>query len=75
MNEEEVDKTTEEIRQSIIKNKGSKNCIRDFSGDIFELTADMLVKDRIFDVAQAKELSGIAECILQKYAKLLSINS
>lgn len=72
--EAEIDQVTEEIRQSIIKNKSNKHCIRDFSGDIFELTADMLVKDRIFDITQAKELSGIAECILQKYAKLLSSN-
>lgn len=73
MNKEtEIDQVTEEIRQSIIKNKGNKHCIRDFSGDVFELTADMLVKDRIFDITQAKELSGIAECILQKYAKLLA---
>ena len=71
--EEDIDQVTEELRQSVIKNKSGKHCIRDFSGDIFELTADMLVKDRIFDITQAKELSGIAECILQKYAKLLSV--
>lgn len=73
MKESEIDETTEELRQSIIKNKGNKNCVKDFSGDIFELTADMLVKDRMFNIAQAKELSGIAECILQKYAKLLTV--
>lgn len=74
MNKEtEIDEVTENIRQSIIKSKSAKHCIRDFSGDIFELTADMLVKDRMFDVAQSKELSGIAECILQKYSKLLSV--
>ena len=72
MKESEIDEVTENLRQSVIKNKGKKNCIKDFSGNVFELTADMLVKDRMFDIAQAKELSGIAECILQKYAKLLS---
>lgn len=71
--EKDIDQVTEELRQSVIKSKSAKHCIRDFSGDIFELTADMLVKDRIFDITQAKELTGIAECILQKYAKLLTI--
>ena len=68
-----TDETTELLRQSIITAKGNKHCIKDFSGDVFELTADMLVKGRQFDKAQAKELSGIAECILQKYSKMLSL--
>lgn len=70
----EIDETTELLRQSIIAEKGKKHCIKDFSGEIFELTADMLVKDRRFDKENAKELSGIAECILQKYEKLLSLS-
>ncbi|MBR2273821.1 MAG: hypothetical protein IJ864_03195 [Alphaproteobacteria bacterium] len=69
----QIDEATAQIRQSIIKSKSGKHCIRDFSGDIFELTADMLVKDRLFNIKQAKELSGIAENILQKYARLLSV--
>ncbi|MBP5698030.1 MAG: hypothetical protein J6W96_00705 [Alphaproteobacteria bacterium] len=75
MEQDQIDKVTEQIRQSIIKTKSEKHCIRDFSGDIFELTEEMLVKDRNFDVNQAKELSGIAEGILQKYAKLLSVSN
>lgn len=68
------DEATETIRQSIITAKSRERCIRDYSGSIFELTADMLVKDRLFDKKQAKELSGIAEKILQKYSKLLSVS-
>ena len=67
------DETTESIRQSIISSKGEKHCIRDYTGEIFELTEDMLVQDRLFDAEKAKDLSGIAECILQKYANLLSV--
>ena len=69
-----IDETTELLRQSIISSKSAKHCIKDYSGDVFELTADMLVQGRYFDKKQAKELSGIAECILQKYAKLLALS-
>ena len=68
-----IDETTELLRQSIITSKSAKHCIKDYSGEVFELTADMLVEGRYFDKSQAKELSGIAECILQKYTKLLSL--
>ena len=69
----EIDDTTELLRQSIIYNKGSKNFTKDYSGDVFELTSDMLVKDSYFDKEEAKELSGVAEGILRKYEKILSI--
>lgn len=69
-----IDETTELLRQSIISSKSAKYCIKDYSGDVFELTADMLVQGRYFDKKQAKELSGIAEGILQKYAKLLALS-
>ena len=68
----EIDETTELVRQSIITKKGSKNCIKDYSGEVFELTSDMLVKDSYYDKKEAKKLSGIAEGILRKYAKVLS---
>lgn len=68
-----IDETTETVRQSIIANKSNKHCIRDYSGSIFELTADMMVHGRTFDKEKARELSGIAEGILRKYAKLLSV--
>jgi len=68
------DETTELLRQSIISNKAERNCIRDYTGEIFELTEDMLVQDRLFDKNKEKDLSGIAECILQKYAKILTIS-
>lgn len=71
--ENQIDETTETIRQSIIENKGKKFCVKDFGGEIFELTADMLIEGSFFDLTQARELSGIAECILQKYAKMLSL--
>ena len=66
----------DKIRQSIIETKVQKNkdkhCLRDFSGEVFELTADMLVKERYFDKDTKNELEGIAECILRKYEKILS---
>ncbi len=64
---------TEIVRQSIIEAKSGKNCLRDYSGEIFELTKDMLANEHEFNQNQAGELSGIAECILQKYSKLLSL--
>lgn len=67
------EETTEIVRQSIINAKSGKNCLRDYSGEIFELTKDMLANEHEFNKNQASELAGIAECILQKYAKLLSL--
>lgn len=64
---------TETIRQSIIEKKAQKSYVRDYSGDVFELTSDMLVNEYKFNKSEAGELAGIAECILQKYAKLLSL--
>lgn len=68
---------TDQIRQSIIDTKAKKNkdkyCLKDFSGEVFELTSDMLVKERYFDKEEKSELEGIAECILRKYEKILSI--
>jgi len=74
MSNREIDETTELLRQSIILERGSKHCIKDFSGEVFELTEEMLVKDRLFDEKEAKEYSGVAECILKKYDKLLSLS-
>lgn len=71
--EEDIDKTTEELRQSVIDTKSNKYCIRDFSGDVFELTPEMLVGEYKYSQEQKKELAGIAECILRKYSKLLSL--
>lgn len=67
------DEITEAIRQSVIETKSKKFCVKDFSGDVFELTPDMMIEGSFFDLTEARELSGIAECILQKYTKLLSI--
>lgn len=67
------DEATELLRQSIISNKAERNCIRDYTGEIFELTEAMLVQDRLFDKNKEKDLAGIAECILQRYAKILSV--
>lgn len=69
-----IDEGTEEIRQSVLEAKSGKHCIRDFSGDIFELTAEMLVGEYKYSYEQKKELAGIAECILRKYSKLLSLS-
>ena len=70
----QIDEATATIRQSVIENKSRKFCTKDFSGDVFELTQEMLIEGSFFDLTQARELSGIAECILQKYAKLLSLS-
>lgn len=70
----QIDETTETLRQSIIAAKSAKHCIKDFSGEVFELTSEMLVTKGRLDKKQAKELSKTAECILQKYAKLLSVS-
>lgn len=71
VNSKKIDETTEILRQSIIETKGKKNCIKDFDGDIFELTTDMFVGEYKFDQEQKKELAGVAECILRKYSKQL----
>ncbi|MBR5599656.1 MAG: hypothetical protein IKW39_06420 [Alphaproteobacteria bacterium] len=55
------------------KKQREKYCVRDYSGDVFELTSDMLVKDHYFDPNDKDSLSATAECILRKYEKLLSI--
>lgn len=68
-----IDEATAMIRQSVIENKSKKFCIKDFSGDVFELTPEMLIGGGFFDLTQTRELSGIAECILHKYANLLSL--
>ncbi len=68
------DNITEFVRQSIVQNKGNKDCIRDFSGDVFELTSDMRIKDYYFDQDNKPEINGIAESILHKYARLLCIS-
>lgn len=69
-----MDETIELVRQSIITTKSGKHCLKDFSGEVFELTANMLVKDRCFNKEEAGELSGVAECILRKYDKMLSLS-
>ena len=69
-----IDEATEEIRQSVLEAKSGKHCIKDFSGDIFELTAEMLVGEYKYYHEQKKELAGVAECILRKYSKLLSLS-
>lgn len=74
MSDNEIDEATRLLRQTIIEEHNNKYCLKDFSGEVFELTEDMLVKDRLFDKKSAKEYSGTAECILQKYAKLLSVS-
>ncbi len=68
-----IDDITEIVRQSIIDTKSKKHCMRDFSGDIFELTPEMQIKGRRFNKEEKSELAGIAECILQKYSKLLCV--
>lgn len=74
MADTEIDETIELVHQSIIRSKSGKHCIKDFSGEIFELTADMMVQERVFNTDEAKELSGVAECILHKYEKLLALS-
>lgn len=69
-----AEEATEIVRQSIIDAKSGKGCLRDYSGEIFELTKDMLANEHEFDKSQASELAGVAECILQKYSKLLSLH-
>ncbi len=71
---DEFEDITAAVRQSIIEQKAQKNYVRDFSGDVFELTSDMLVNEYKFNKAESSDLAGVAECILQKYAKLLSLH-
>lgn len=70
---ENFEDVTEAIRQSIIDTKAQKNYVRDYTGEVFELTSDMLVNEYKFNKSEATELAGTAECILQKYSKLLSL--
>jgi len=65
---------TAAVRQSIIEQKAQKSYVRDYSGEVFELTSDMLVNEYKFNKEEASDLAGVAECILQKYAKLLSLH-
>lgn len=71
---DKLEDMTEMVRRSIIEKKAQKNYVRDYSGDVFELTSDMLVNEYKFNKSEVGELAGIAECILQKYAKLLSVS-
>ena len=68
---------TENLRQSIIEAKSKKQkekyCVRDFEGEVFELTSDMCVNEHKFDKEEQNEFAGIAECILRKYSKLLTM--
>ena len=72
-----IEDTTQLLRQSVIDTKvfkqKQKHCIRDYSGEIFELTSDMLVKNNNSADEKVLEINGVAECILRKYEKLLSV--
>lgn len=68
------DDVTDMVRQSIIETKAQKSYVRDYTGEVFELTPDMLVNEYKFNQSEASELAGVAECILQKYSKLLSLH-
>ena len=74
MSDTEIDETIELVRQSIITTKSKRHCLKDFSGEIFELTPNMLIKERNINSEETKELSGVAECILRKYEKLLALS-
>ncbi|MCM1323092.1 MAG: hypothetical protein NC218_02805 [Acetobacter sp.] len=65
---------TAQVRQSIVETKAQKSYVRDYTGEVFELTSDMLVNEYKFNKTESSELAGVAECILQKYAKLLSLH-
>lgn len=69
-----IDDVTDMVRQSIVETKAQKSYIRDYTGEVFELTSDMLVNEYKFNQNEASELAGVAECILQKYSKLLSLH-
>lgn len=71
---DKINDATEMIRQSIIETKAQKSYVRDYTGEVFELTSDMLVNEYKFNQNEVGELAGIAECILQKYSKLLSLH-
>lgn len=72
-----IDETTKLLRESVIDTKAFKQkkkyCIRDFSGDVFELTPEMLVRNNASHTKDTPKIDGVAECILRKYEKLLSI--
>jgi hypothetical protein len=73
----QTDEITKIVRQSVVdskcKKQKEKHCLKDFSGEIFELTTDMLVEEHYFNKEEKSELAGVAECILRKYEKILSI--
>jgi hypothetical protein len=73
----QTDEITNMVRQSVVdskcKKQKEKHCLKDFSGEIFELTADMLVEEHYFNKEEKSELAGVAECILRKYEKILSV--
>jgi hypothetical protein len=71
--EDEIDKTTEILRLSALATRGQKHCVRDYSGEVFELTEDMLVRTPQTDIDPKEEYAAVAECILRKYDKLLSL--
>ncbi len=63
-------KKTKTIEEN--KSQTSQHCIRDFSTDVFELTPEMLVEERSFNIKEQSKFAGIAECILRKYDKVLA---
>ena len=73
----QTDEITKIVRQSVVdskcKKQKEKHCLKDFSGEIFELTTDMLVEEHYFNREEKSELAGVAECILRKYEKILSV--
>ncbi len=73
----QTDEITKIVRQSVVdskcKKQKEKHCLKDFSGEIFELTTDMLVEEHYFNKEEKSELAGVAECILRKYEKILSV--
>lgn len=68
-----MDNVTEIVRQSVIDTKSKKHCVRDYTGEVFELTPAMRIQGHSFDKNETSELAGVAECILRKYAKLLCV--
>jgi hypothetical protein len=72
-----TEELTEVIRNSAFETKAKKqkekNCLRDYTGYVFELTSEMLVKERSFESNDKNDLAGVAECILRKYEKLLGV--
>lgn len=71
--QKKIDNVTEMVRQSVIDAKSKRHCVRDYTGEVFELTSDMRIQGHSFDKNETSELAGVAECILRKYAKLLCV--